>query len=74
MQIFKKVKKKIHKKLLKYPAYVQILQIRDKVNKRLLAALLAFFDAISPLLIFLCINKPDTEENRNNGIMYRVII
>ena len=69
MQFFKEIKKKIDKKLLEYPAYVKLLQIRNKVTKRTLTALLAFFDFISPLLTFLCIKKPDTEGETSNEIM-----
>ena len=69
MQFFKKIKKKFHQKLLEYPAYVTLLQIRDKVPKRMLAALLAFFDLIGPVLAFLCIKKPDNKNETNNGIM-----
>ena len=65
MKYFKKVKMKIHKKLLKYPAYVKLLQ----VPKRILAALLAFFDFIGPCLTFLCTRKPDNETGTDNGIM-----
>ena len=63
------MKKKIHEKLLEYPAYVKLLEVRDKVTKRMLVALLAFFDLIGPLLTFLCIKKPETENETNNGIM-----
>ena len=69
MEFFKKIKKKIHEKLLEYPAYVKLLEVRDKVTKRMLIALLAFFDLIAPLLTFLCIKKPDTENGTNNAIM-----
>ena len=69
MQFFKKIKNKIHQKLLEYPTYVKLLQVRDKVSKRMLTALLAFFDLIAPVLTFLCIKKPDTENGTNNGIM-----
>ena len=65
MQFFKI----INEKLLEYPAYVKLLQFRDKVTKRMLIALLAFFDFISPVLTFLCIKKPDNENGRNTGIM-----
>ena len=70
MQCFKRTRNKIHKKLLKYPAYVKFHQFRVKVTARILAALLAFFDVVSPLLTFLCIKKPDIDENETtNGIM-----
>ena len=65
MQFFKEIKKKIHRKLLEYPAYVKLLQFRDKVTKRMLTALLAFFDLIAPVLTFLCTKKPDTELDPN---------
>ena len=58
MQFFEKIKNN--------PTYVKLLQVRDKVLKRILTALLAFFDLIAPVLTFLCIKKPDTE---NTGIM-----
>ena len=58
MQFFEKIKNS--------PTYVKLLQVRDKVLKRILTALLAFFDLIAPVLTFLCIKKPDTE---NTGIM-----
>ena len=38
-------------------------------EKRLLTALLAFFDLIAPVLTFLCIKKPETEDERNNAII-----
>ena len=69
MQFFKKIKKKIHSRLLKYAAYVKFLQARDKVLKRMLTALLAFFDLIAPVLTFLCIKKPDSKNGTNSGIM-----
>ena len=69
MGCFKKTKKKIHDKLLEYPAYVKLLEVRDKVTKRMLIALLAFFDLIAPVLTFLCIKKPDTENGTNTAIM-----
>ena len=68
-KFFNKIKNKIHEKLLKYPAYVKLLQIRDKKQKRILTALLAFFDLIAPVLTFLCIGKPDSETGTNSGIM-----
>ena len=68
-KFFNKIKNKIHEKLLKYPAYVNLLQIRDKKQKRILTALLAFFDLIAPVLTFLCIGKPDSETGTNSGIM-----
>ena len=58
MQFFEKIKNN--------PTYVKLLQVRDKVLKRIYIALLAFFDLIAPVLTFLCIKKPDTE---NTGIM-----
>ena len=61
--------KKIRKKLAKYPTYVQFEKILDKVASRILVALLAFFDWISPLLTFLCTKKPDTETRADNAIM-----
>ena len=69
MQFLKKIRNKIHQKLLEYPTYVKLLQVRDKVLKRMLTALLAFFDLIAPVLTFLCIKKPDTENGTNTGIM-----
>ena len=69
MQFFKDTKNKIHQKFLEYPAYVKLLQVRDKVLKRMLTDLLAFFDLIAPVLIFLCVKKPDTGNKRNSGIM-----
>ena len=69
MQFLKKIKKTIHQKFLEYPAYVKLLQVRDKVLKRMLTDLLAFFDLIAPVLIFLCVKKPDTENETENGIM-----
>ena len=69
MKFFKKIKNKIHQKLLQYPAYVKLLKVRDNVPKRMLTALLAFFDLIAPVLTFLCIKKPDTENGTNSGIM-----
>ena len=69
MQCFKDIKKKIHLKLLEYPAYVKLLQILDRVEKRLYTALLAFFNLIAPVLTFLCIKKPETENERNTAIM-----
>ena len=69
MQFFKKIKKKIHSRLLKYAAYVKFLQARDKVLKRMLTALLGFFDLIAPVLTFLCTKKPDTENETSNRIM-----
>ena len=69
MQFFKKIKNKIHQNLLKYSAYVELLKVREKVLKRILTALLAFFDLIAPVLTFLCIKKPDTENGTNTGIM-----
>ena len=69
MQFFKKIKNKIHQNLLKYSAYVELLKVREKVLKRILTALLAFFDLIAPVLTFLCIKKPDTENGANTGIM-----
>ena len=61
--------KKTRNKLGKYPTYVQFEKILDKVASRILAALLAFFDVVSPLLTFLCIKKPDTVTGADNGIM-----
>ena len=70
MKFFKKIKEKIHEKLLEYPAYVKFLKMRDKATKCILAALLAFFDLIGPLLSFLCIKKSDKDENQvNKGVM-----
>ena len=69
MKFFKKIKKKIHQKLLEYPAYVKLLLILDNAPKRMLTALLAFFDLIAPVLTFLCIKKPDTESDPSNRIM-----
>ena len=69
MLFFKKIKNRIHQKLLEYPTYVKLLQVRDKVLKRMLTALLAFFDLIAPVLTFLCIKKPDTQNGTNTGIM-----
>ena len=69
MQFFKKIKNKIHQNLLKYSAYVELLKVREKVLKRILTALLAFFDLIGPLLTHLCTKKPDTENETKNGIM-----
>ena len=61
MQFFEKIKNN--------PTYVKLLQVRDKVLKRILTALLAFFDLIAPVLTFLCIKKPDTESDPSNRIM-----
>ena len=70
MQFLKTISKKIHEKLLEYPAYVKLLRIRDKVTKRTLTALLTFFDIISPFLLFLCTKKSDTDESgAKNGVM-----
>ena len=69
MQFFKETKKKTNEKLLEYPAYAKLLEFRDKAANRMLIALLAFFDLISPLLTYLCTKKPDTENETNNGIM-----
>ena len=69
MQFFKKIKNKIHQKFLEYPTYVKLSQVRDKVLKQMLTALLAFFDLIAPVLTFLCIKKPDTENGTSTGIM-----
>ena len=69
MQFFKKIKNKIHQKFLEYPTYVKLLQVRDKVLKRILTALLAFFDLIAPVLTFLCIKKPDNENGTSTAIM-----
>ena len=57
-QLYKKVKTKI----TSHPVYVKFIQKRDKLADRMLVALLAFFDAISPVLTFLCINQVDPDE------------
>ena len=69
MQFLKRVRKKIHKTLLEYPAYVKMLEVRDRVAKRILAALLTFFDVIGPFLTLLCTKKPDTQSGPSTGIM-----
>ena len=61
MQFFEKIKNN--------PTYVKLLQVRDKALKRMLTALLTFFDLIAPVLTFLCIKKPDTQNGTNTGIM-----
>ena len=54
-QLYKKVKIKVSS----HPAYVKFIQKRDRLADRMLVALLAFFDAISPVLTPLCLNDPD---------------
>ena len=46
------------------------MQKRDKLLKRMYAALLAIFDFISPALIFLCIKarNPDAVNGKDNII------
>ena len=61
--------RKTRKKLTKYPTYMQFEKVLDKVANRILAALLAFFDVISPSLTFFCTKKPDTETGAGNEIM-----
>ena len=63
MGIFKKITRKIDKKLAKYPAYVKFLKFRDKVAECILAALLAFFDAVGPVWNFLFVKTPNPDKN-----------
>ena len=62
-QLYKKVKNKISS----HSAYVKFIQKRDRLADRMLVALLAFFDAISPVLTFLCINKVDPDKKPNSS-------
>ena len=47
--------------LKRRPAYQAFLRRRDKVAKRMLDALLLFFDAIGPALSFFCLKKVDPD-------------
>ena len=61
-QLYNRVKTKISS----HPSYVKFIQKRDRLADRTLVALLAFFDAISPVLILLCINKVDPDEKADS--------
>ena len=54
MQFIQKIKTKIKNKLAKYPAYVKFLQVRSRVIKLILNALMAFFNAVGPVWNFVC--------------------
>ena len=66
MQILKKIARKIDKKLAKYPAYVKFLKFRDKVAECILAALLAFFNAVGPVWNFLFVKAPNPYKNETS--------
>ena len=66
MGIFKKLTRKIDKKLAKYPAYVKFLKFRDKVAECILVALLAFFSAVGPVWNFLFVKTPNPYENETS--------
>ena len=68
MAFLKNIRKKIHKKLAKYPVYVEFLRFRDKVAEFILTALLALFDAVGPVWNFLFVKTPNpniTSETSN---------
>ena len=46
-------------KVTSSPAYVRLLQIRDKLAKPVLSGLLAFFNFLAPCWMFFCIKKHD---------------
>ena len=60
-KFFEDIIEKIDKKLAKYPAYVKFLRIRDKVAECILAALLAFFNAVGPVWNFLFVKTTNDE-------------
>ena len=70
MEFFKNIKKKIHSKLAKYPAYAKFLRARDKVVECILAALSAFFNTVGPVWNFLFIKRPDPDVT--NGTSTRI--
>ena len=72
-QLYRKVKnslkeryEKVKAKVTSHPAYVKFVRKRDKLADRMLVVLLAFFDVISPVLTFLCINKVDPDKKANS--------
>ena len=69
-QLYNRVKTKISS----HPTYVKFIQKRDKLADRMLVALLAFFDAISPVLTFLCINKVDPDEETGKSVIHDELI
>ena len=64
--MFEKAKEKIKKKLSSSPTYIKFLRARDKLAKRIHTALLAFFDALSPFLTFLCLKAPNPDKNETS--------
>ena len=57
---------KIKDKIKKSDTFVKFLRVRDKLAERILAALLAFFDAISPCWKFLFLKTPEEIENESS--------
>ena len=70
MQFLKQIKTKIKKKLEKYPAYIKLLKAKHKVAEFTLIAVMAFFNAVSPVWNFFCVKtlNPDQLKGTTNEI------
>ena len=62
---------KIKDKMTKSPTFIEFLRMRDKLAQLTLTALVALFDAISPVWNFQFIKKPGEKNNRPKS--YEVI-
>ena len=56
---------KIRDKVKKSPTYAKLLRKRDKLADLILAALLTFFDAVSPVWTFLFVKTSDEIDHDN---------
>ena len=64
----------IKKKVTNSAVYVKFLRMRDKVTKRILNGLLAFFDIIGPCLSFIFIKTPNPDEISQNVIQTEHVV